>query len=172
MSHYILYYVFENKLIIDQLDTNIHNTDPNLNFEILKRSLIETQPECFPDRVVRFNNKNKKKTTPWSTQGILNSINKKNGLYKRLKQTKTDAPSYEFKQTSFNKYINLLKKTITHAKCVFYKNLFDRCKHDMRKTWSIISDTLNRKVKHFIPDIMSVNGEKCNDKARIYEPFN
>ena len=27
----------------------------------------------------------------------------------------------------------------------------------MRKTWSIISDTLNEKVKHYIPDIMSVN---------------
>ena len=49
-----------------------------------------------------------------------------NRLYKRLKQTKTDAPSYEAKRTSFNKYKNLLKKTITHAKCVFYKNLFDR----------------------------------------------
>ena len=42
----------------------------------------------------------------------------------------------------------------------------------MRKTWSIISDTLNKKVKHSIPDIMSVNGEKCSDKARISEHFN
>ena len=42
----------------------------------------------------------------------------------------------------------------------------------MRKTWSIISDTLNKKVKHSIPDIMSVNGEKCSDKARISERFN
>ena len=162
---------FENKHIIDQLDTNIHNTDPNHNYEILERSLIETQSECFPDRVVRFNNKKHKKT-PWATQGILNSINQRNRLYKRLKQTKTDAPSYEAKRTSFNKYRNLLKKTITHAKCVFYKNLFDRYKNDMRKTWSIISDTLNKKVKHSIPDIMSVNGEKCSDKARISEHFN
>ena len=41
----------------------------------------------------------------------------------------------------------------------------------MTKTWSIISDTLNRKVKHSIPDIMSVNREKCSDKARISEDF-
>ena len=41
----------------------------------------------------------------------------------------------------------------------------------MTKTWSIISDTLNRKVKHSIPDIMSVNREKCRDKARISEDF-
>ena len=47
---------FKNKHIIDQLDTNIHNTDPNHNYEILKCSLIETQSECCPDRVVRFNN--------------------------------------------------------------------------------------------------------------------
>ena len=102
----------------------------------------------------------------------MNSINKINRLYKRLKQTKTDGPSYEAKRTSFNKYRNLLKKTIIHAKCVFYKNLFDRYKNNMRKTWSIISDTLNRKVKHFIPDIMFVNSEKSSDKARISEHFN
>ena len=42
----------------------------------------------------------------------------------------------------------------------------------MRKTWSIISDALNKKVKLSIPDIMSVNGEKCSDKARISEHIN
>ena len=52
---------FENKHIIDQLDTNIHNTDPNHNYEILEHSLTETQSECFPDRVVRFINKKHKK---------------------------------------------------------------------------------------------------------------
>ena len=64
------------------------------------------------------------------------------------------------------------KYITAHAKCVFYKNLFDRYENDMRKTWSIISDTLNKKVKHSIPDIMSVDGEKCSDKARISEHFN
>ena len=33
---------FENKHIIDKLNTNIHNTDPNHNYEILERSLIKT----------------------------------------------------------------------------------------------------------------------------------
>ena len=42
----------------------------------------------------------------------------------------------------------------------------------MRKTWSIISDTLNKKVKHSIPDVMSVNCEKYSDKARKSEYFN
>ena len=120
---------------------------------------------------MKFNNRKHKKS-PWATQGILNSINQRNRLYGRLKQTKTDAPSYEAKRTSFYKYRNLLKKIITHAKRVFYKNLFDRYKNDIRKTWSINSDTLNKKVKHSIPDIMSVNGEKCSDKARMSEHFN
>ena len=93
LKHYFVL-SFENKHIIDQLDTNIHNTDLNHNYETLERSLIETQSDCFPDRVVRFNNK-KHKTTPRATQGILNFINQRNRLYKRLKPTKTDAPSYE-----------------------------------------------------------------------------
>ena len=52
---------FENKYIIYQCDTNIHNTDPNHNYEILERSLTETQSECFLDRVVMFNYKKHKK---------------------------------------------------------------------------------------------------------------
>ena len=51
----------------------------------------------------------------------MNSINQRNRLYKRLKQTKTDAPSYEAKRTCFNKYRNLLKKTITHENVYFIK---------------------------------------------------
>ena len=46
---------FENKHIMDQLGTNIHNTDPNQKYKILERSLIDTQFECFPDRFVRIN---------------------------------------------------------------------------------------------------------------------
>ena len=49
---------------------------------------------------------------------------------------------------------NTLSKTITNAKRVYYKQMFDRYKYDMKKTWSIISETVHRKVKNPIPDTM------------------
>ena len=72
----------------------------------------------------------------------------------------------------FNRYRNTLKKTITLAKLVYYKNVFDRYKHDMKKTWGIISKTLNRSVPNSIPDTMTTNGEDCSDRQVIADNFN
>ena len=99
--------------------------------------------ECFPTRTVRFNVKRHKKTA-WITSGIIKSINHRNKLHKILRQTNSDAFCYIEKQTAFNRYRNELKKTITHAKRLHYKTIFNNVKHDMKKTWAIISDTLNK----------------------------
>ena len=121
---------FHNKHIFDHLDTNIHVNDPNHNYEILEHALKETHSECFPERRVKFNDKKHKKT-PWITNGILRSINSRNKLYKKLKKTKIDSLSYITKKTNFNRYRNTLNKTITNAKRVYYKAIFNLYKHDM-----------------------------------------
>ena len=123
---------FHNKHVFDQLDTNIHIPDPNYNYEILEHALKETHSECFPERRVRFNDKKHKKT-PWITNGILRSINTRNKLYKKLKNTKIDSPNYITNKTNFNKYRNTLNKTITNAKRVYYKEIFNLYKHDIKK---------------------------------------
>ena len=91
------------------------------------------------------------------TFGILKSINQRNKLYKKFKQTSINSISYVAKKTIFSRYRNNLKKTITLAKLVYYKNIFDRYKHDMKKTWGIISETLNRSVPNFVLDTMTIN---------------
>ena len=162
---------FHNKHVFDQLDTNIHIPDPNYNYEILEHALKETHSECFPERRVRFNDKKHKKT-PWITNGILRSINTRNKLYKKLKNTKIDSPNYITNKTNFNKYRNTLNKTITNAKRVYYKEIFNLYKHDMKKTWGVISETLNRKVKNSVAETMTINGQDCSNKEIIVEEFN
>ena len=65
-----------------------------------------------------------------------------------------------------------LKKTITLAKLVYYKNIFDRYKHDIKKTWGIISETLSRSVPNSISDTITINGEDCIDRQVIADNFN
>ena len=96
-------------------------------------AIKETHSECFPERRVKFNAKKHKKS-PWITNGILKSINNRNKLYKKLKQSRIDYVDYITKKTEFNKYRNTLSKTITNAKRVYYKQMFDRYKYDMKKT--------------------------------------
>ena len=109
---------------MDLLNRNIHATDPNKNYEVLEQTLKEVHNENFPERIVRFNVKKHKKA-PWISTGILNSINRRNKLYKVLKQTKTDAISYATKKSNFNRYRNILSKTIAFAKRTYYIHIFD-----------------------------------------------
>ena len=46
------------------------------------------------EKVVKFNSRKHKKE-PWMTYGILNSINQKNKLYKRLKKARSNSPEYD-----------------------------------------------------------------------------
>ena len=44
-----------------------------------------------------------------------------------------------------------------HAKRSQYKDLFEQFKYDMKKTWAVISEILNKNVRNPIPDNMVVN---------------
>ena len=121
---------FHDKNVIDKLD--LINPDPNTNYEILEKELKESHHECFPVRTVKFNAKKHKKKS-WMTLGILRSINHRNTMYQKLKQMRSDSENYVIKRSNFNHYRNTLKKTMIHAKRFYYKNKFDRFKHDMKK---------------------------------------
>ena len=85
-------------------------------------------------------------------------------MYKKLKQMRSDSENYVIKRSNFNQYRNTLKKSMIHAKRFYYKNMFDRFKHDMKKTWSIISETLSRnKQNHSLPETMTINGQDCSN---------
>ena len=150
---------FKNKHVLNKLDAE--STDPNHNYEILEVALRESLNECFPTRTVRFNVKRHKKTA-WITSDIIKSINHRNKLHKILRQTNSDAFCYIEKQTAFNQYRNEFKKTITHAKRLHYKTIFNNVKNDMKKTWAIISDTLNKNSRPSIPETMTINDTTCH----------
>ena len=147
--------LFQNKQALEKLDNN--NDDPNHNYPILEESLINSHNECFPTLVVKFNRK-RHKISPWMTNGILKSINHRNRLYKNLNQYKPDSFMYTENQLQFNRYRNELKKTITHAKRSHYKDLFKQYKFDMKKTWAVLSEILNRNIRNSVHDNMTVNG--------------
>ena len=42
------------------------------------------------------------------------------------------------------------------------KDLFKQCKFDMKKTWDVLSDILNRDIRNSVPDNMIINGLECS----------
>ena len=95
-------------------------------------------------KTVKFNRRKHKKD-PSITFGILRSVNKKNNLYKTLKQTKMNSAIYETRKHRFNQYKNTLRKTITEAKKKYFSNQFGRYKCNGKKTWKTIDNALHRE---------------------------
>ncbi len=73
--------------------------------------------------------------------------------------------------STYNKIF--LKKRKKAAKRAHYEAYFEKYKHDMRKTWSNINDTLNksRKNKSF-PEAFKEDGQIISDKIEIANKFN
>jgi len=161
---------FKDKNVIDKL-TKQETADPNKNYEILEATIKQTIDECMPEKTVKFNKKKHKKN-PWMTNGILRSINHRSRLYKKLKQTHVDNINYIHRKINFNKYRNTLRKVIDKAKKIYYTNLFDRFKNNIKKTWSLISETLNKTKQSLIPEKMIIDNHECGNRQTIVNQFN
>ena len=42
----------------------------------------------------------------------------------------------------------------------------------MKKTWKIISESLNKNSRNLVPDTMLIDGVECSDRKKIAEKFN
>ena len=82
------------------------------------------------------------------TNGILESINTKDKLYKIFIQAdKANVDRFNTLKSDYQAYRARLRKTIREAKRMFYARTFLMYKNDMKKTWGVISDTLKRNRK-------------------------
>ena len=71
-------------------------SDPNINQEKLDNIIGKAMTE-IPTKTVKITKYNTKHS-PWITQGLLNSIKKRNSLYRQLVKTKPESPSYDTKK--------------------------------------------------------------------------
>ena len=77
------------------------------------------------------------------TNGILESINTKDKLYKISIQTdKSNVDRFNTLKSDYQTYCARLRKTFREAKRMFYARTFLMYKSDMKMTWGVISDTL------------------------------
>ena len=157
--------------IIEQLDVNI-TANQNSNYNILDDILHGLHEKHFPTKKVRFNKYKHKKYT-WITMGIINSIKHKDKLYRILKQTCQNDESYNVSALNLRVYKNILNDAIRKAKHIHYAHLFDLYKTNMRKTWEIIKQLLDKHHKQFeFPSTFTINGINISDKKEIVQQFN
>ena len=136
----------ENLNIPGQLNSEL-NANPNNNYRIFSKAVNFAKEKHLPIKKKKIN-RHKHKINKWITRVILKSINTKNKLYKQLVQTsKRNVDAYEHLKVRFNRYRNILKHSIKDAKRIYFQNIFAKFKHDIKRTWSIINESLHRKKK-------------------------
>ena len=118
----------------------------------------------YADKKVKIN-KHKHKKSKWITQGIIRSITFRDKLYMKMKLSPKD---YTAIQINLKTYNNLLKRNIRQTKILYYQHQFDQYKNNIKKTWGVIKELVNRtSIKNTLPQYFIVDREVLTDKHVI-----
>ena len=144
---------FINELREDNIYDRMHqplDTNPNDSYEIFITHFQLAKDKHLPMKSVRYQ-KRKHRKSKWMTTGILNSINTKDGLYKTLLKTGTNNDDYKVAKATFKRYRDILRNSIKRAKTLYYKRTFNLYQNDVKKTWTLIKETLQQKKGRSFP---------------------
>ena len=162
--------------------------DPSQNCAKLINCITEQMKNCFPERKVKFN-KYRHKIAPWMTNGILQSMRHRDKLYVNMHKSPINSENRKRLETELKQLQTILQKTIRQAKRLHFEVEFTKFSGNCRKTWSVISDILNKNRKkaefpgHFIVNVQTSNNSpnrnepttidiKITDKQTIADQFN
>ena len=121
---------------------------------------------------VKFN-QHKHAKSDWITQGIIKSIQFRDNLYVKLKQTQTYTLTYITQKTNLKTYNKILKRNIEQAKRIYYEHRFNKYKNDAKNTWKVIKELINRNVaKKQKPCRFKVDDKILTEEHEIANAFN
>ncbi len=159
--------------LYNELDANL-NCSPQNNYELFARLIKYAKNKHLYKKTVKFN-KRKHKKSKWITYGILNSINTRDRLYKVFIQCDhEDVELFNRLKAEYMRFRALLRRNIREAKRLYYARTFNLFKNDIKKTWSTINDTLNRKSKTSCSHVheFDIDNEKISNPDQIANKFN
>uniref|UniRef100_A0A3B3BUC2 Reverse transcriptase domain-containing protein n=1 Tax=Oryzias melastigma TaxID=30732 RepID=A0A3B3BUC2_ORYME len=107
------------------------------------------------------------KSKPWITRGLENACRKKNKLYRDFIKNKTEENETKYK-TYKNKLISMLRK----QKRSYYDKLLQRYVKDIRSTWKVINNVMEKKKDNCFPNYIKKDNVTIEDKQEIVNEFN
>ena len=113
-------------------------------FDIFHWKLVRLLNKCFPKVRMKMKYNNRK---PWLSDALRNSIKWKNKLYYKFRKINS-----VYNETSYKSYKQVLQRTLLAAEKQYYHELLIMNKDNMKKSWGVIKNIINRKKKSCIPD--------------------
>lgn len=121
--------------------------------------------ESFPITKIKIGYRNRK---PWLTDNLKESIKVKNQLYRKFLKYRTEVHRQEYL-----KYKRILKNILRRAEREHYDNLFNQHKQNLRKSWAIIKEVIQKTSNKSNPKYsISINGVETSDLNMITNSFN
>ena len=94
-------------------------------------------------------------------------------LYFKMKQTPVNTQQYITLTINLKTYNGILRRSIRVAKTMYYHTTFEKCKHDIKETWSTILKNIQKTTTGGkLPDYFKIDGNIVNDKHVIANKFN
>ena len=115
--------------------------DPKTAYKTFFNKFSEIYNSCFPLKKIRIRRGFRSKL--WLSNGLLNSIKKKNKLYKKFLQNPT--PQSE---TFYKTYKNKLNHSLRISKRLYYEKKLENCKSNNRATWKLLLSISHNFSKH------------------------
>jgi len=104
---------------------------------------------------------------PWITAGLVKSCNRKEKLYKCFIKDPNEVNKNRYKS-----YRNKLNTLLQKAEKAYYREKFDTFKTNIKHTWKLIRNILNRNRNEVLSDSFKINNSDVYDKSIIVEKFN
>ena len=149
----------------------LQSKNPEQQVEVLINKINKIIDIHAPLKIQKRKSKNISRK-PWITQGIRNSINCKNKLFKKFVNTKSSLTK-SIRHTNFKEYRNVLTKILKQSKNNYYKEYFETHKNDLRLVWKGIREAISGKRKsNEFPKLLVHENQQFNSQQDIANTFN
>ena len=144
----------------------LESDDANESYNLFSDKLTSSLDTHIPLQKKKHNYK-RIPVHPWITKSLLRSINRKNNLYYKY-ISKRDETS----KNKYTSYKNILTTLLRVSKREYYSSQLKTYKNDMKNTWKIINNVLNKNRKKSQISKINNEGTIVDDPTSIAETFN
>jgi hypothetical protein len=142
----------------------LNNNDSQSAFYDFHKQFKDMYDNNFPIRYKSIGYTNK---LPWLTAALKKSIKKKNMLFAKSKKHPTEQNLKNYKL-----YRNKLNSLLRKSERDYYHCAIENNKSNLRKSWNILKNVINKKRGSSLPDSVMFNGRKETNLLNIANNFN
>jgi len=169
LRYYTTHNIANFRHLIEQQDfTELHNlNDTDKAYDIFITKIKSAHDRAFPMQVVKIKNTTVRKE-PWITPGLIISSHNKIKLHR--KKIKNPTPT---NISNYKNYLKVFNKLKRQTKKLYYEQLFEANKNDLRRTWNELRKVINKENnKKELPTTIKINNLEITNKHEIADTFN